>query len=64
VARRPAAKLAPVAPPPTPTAVDKLPLAKLSVPKGFKIEVWASGVPNARAMRRIRQLLARAAALS
>jgi glucose/arabinose dehydrogenase len=46
-----AAKLAPVAPPPIPTAADKLPAAKLKLPKGFKLEVWASGVPNARTMR-------------
>src|ERR1700674_5726087 len=46
-----AAQLAPVAPPPIPTAADKLPTAKLKLPKGFKIEVWASGVPNARTMR-------------
>jgi hypothetical protein len=39
-----AMKLAPVAPPPIPTAADKLPAAKLKVPKGFKLEVYASGV--------------------
>ena len=44
-------KLAPVAPPPIPTAVDKLPIAKLKLPKGFKIEVYASGVANARTLR-------------
>jgi glucose/arabinose dehydrogenase len=46
-----AAKLAPVAAPPIPTPVDKLPTANLKVPKGFNIEVYASGVPNARSMR-------------
>jgi len=46
-----AAKLAPVAPPPIPTAADKLPTAQLKVPKGFNIEVYASGIPNARSMR-------------
>jgi glucose/arabinose dehydrogenase len=46
-----ALKLAPVAPPPIPTASDKLPVAKLKVPKGFKLEVYASGVGNARSMR-------------
>jgi glucose/arabinose dehydrogenase len=46
-----AMKLAPVAPPPIPTAADKLPVAKLHVPKGFKVEVFASGVANARSMR-------------
>ena len=46
-----AMKLAPIAPPPIPAALDKLPVAKLKVPKGFKIEVFASGVANARSMR-------------
>ncbi len=45
------AKLAPIAPPPLPTAVDKLPTAKLKAPKGFKIEVYASGLANARSLR-------------
>ncbi len=43
-----AAKLAPVAPPPLPAAADKLPTAKLKVPPGFNIEVYASGMANAR----------------
>lgn len=46
-----AAKLAPVAPPPIPTAADKLPVAKLKLPPGFNIEVYASGMANARSMR-------------
>jgi glucose/arabinose dehydrogenase len=45
-----AAKLAPVAPPPIAAAMDKLPLAKLKVPAGFNIEVYAAGVANARSM--------------
>jgi glucose/arabinose dehydrogenase len=45
-----AAKLAPIAPPPIPTAPDKLPLAKLKVPAGFNIEVYASGMANARSL--------------
>src|SRR5260221_5110218 len=45
------AKLAPIPLPPLPTAVDKLPTAKLKAPKGFKIEVYASGVANARSLR-------------
>jgi glucose/arabinose dehydrogenase len=45
-----AAKLAPVAPPPIAAAIDKLPLAKLKVPAGFNIEVYATGVANARSM--------------
>lgn len=46
-----AMKLKPVAPPPLPTPADKLPLAKFKLPAGFKIEVYASGIPNARALR-------------
>jgi glucose/arabinose dehydrogenase len=45
-----AAKLAPVAPPPLPAAVDKLPTAKLKVPAGFNIEVYAAGMANARSL--------------
>jgi glucose/arabinose dehydrogenase len=46
-----AMKLAPIAPPPIPTAADKLPVNKFKVPKGFKVELYASGVANARSMR-------------
>jgi glucose/arabinose dehydrogenase len=45
-----AQKLAPVAPPPLPAAPDKLPIAKLKVPSGFNIEVYAAGMANAREM--------------
>ncbi len=45
-----AAKLAPVAPPPLPSAPDKLPLAKLKVPAGFNVEVYAAGMANARSL--------------
>ena len=45
-----AKKLAPVAGPVFPTAADKLPLAKLRVPDGFKVEVYASGMADARSM--------------
>jgi glucose/arabinose dehydrogenase len=45
------AKLAPIAPPPIATAADKLPIEKLKVPKGFKIELYAAGVGNARTLR-------------
>ncbi|SFV14250.1 Glucose / Sorbosone dehydrogenase [Methylobacterium sp. UNCCL125] len=45
-----AAKLAPVAGPPLAVAAAKLPLDKLKVPEGFKIEVYASGLANAREM--------------
>jgi glucose/arabinose dehydrogenase len=43
--------LKPVAPPPIATAADRLPLAKLKLPKDFKIEVYASGMTNARSLR-------------
>jgi glucose/arabinose dehydrogenase len=46
-----ALKLAPVAPLPIPASADKLPVTKLKVPQGFKVEVFASGVPNARTLR-------------
>src|SRR5580692_2718263 len=45
-----AAKLAPVPAPPLATAENKLPLDKLKAPKGFNIEVYAAGMPNAREM--------------
>jgi len=45
-----AKKLAPVQAPPIPTAADKLPVGKLKAPKGFKIEVYASGMANARSL--------------
>lgn len=46
-----AIKLAPVPPPVLPTPADKLPTAKLKLPKGFKIELYAAGVDNARTLR-------------
>jgi len=45
-----AQKLAPVAAPPLAAAPDKLPVAKLKVPQGFNIEVYAAGLTNAREM--------------
>jgi len=45
-----AAKLAPIAPPPIAAAPDKLPIAKLKVPQGFNIEVYAAGMANARSL--------------
>jgi glucose/arabinose dehydrogenase len=45
-----AAKLAPVAPPPIAAAPDKLPTAKLKLPPGFNIEVYAAGMANARSL--------------
>ena len=47
-----AQKLAPIVPPPIATAVDKLPVDKLKVPQGFKLEVYASGMVNARSLAR------------
>jgi glucose/arabinose dehydrogenase len=46
------AKLAPVAGPPVAAAPEKLPVDKLKVPAGFKVEVYASGLANARSMTR------------
>src|ERR1700746_1156116 len=46
-----AQKLAPVAPPPLAAAPDKVPVGKLKVPAGFNIEVYASGMANARSLR-------------
>jgi len=46
-----ASKLAPVAAPPIPAAADKLPTAQLKLPPGFNIEVYASGIANARSLR-------------
>src|SRR5262249_6153701 len=46
-----ATKLRGINPPPFPMAADKLPLPQLKLPKGFKIEVFMSGVPNARSLR-------------
>jgi glucose/arabinose dehydrogenase len=45
-----AAKLAPVAPPPLAAAADKIPVDKLKAPKGFNIELYASGMANARSL--------------
>ena len=45
-----ALKLAPVAPPPLPAAADKLPVGKLKLAQGFNIEVYASGMANARSL--------------
>jgi glucose/arabinose dehydrogenase len=46
-----ASKLAPVASPPLPAAADKLPTAQLKLPPGFNIEVYSSGIANARSLR-------------
>jgi glucose/arabinose dehydrogenase len=46
-----AMKMAPVPAFPIPTAADKLPVAKMKLPPGFKAEVWASGILDARGLR-------------
>lgn len=46
-----ASKMAPVPAFPIPTAADKLPVNKLKLPPGFRAEVWASGILDARGLR-------------
>ena len=46
-----ATQLRGVPPPPFPTPEDKLPIPQLKLPKGFKIEVYVSGIANARSLR-------------
>ncbi len=46
-----ASKLRNVAPPPIPPSADKLPIAQLKLPPGFKVEIYASGIANARSLR-------------
>jgi hypothetical protein len=43
-------KLAPVAGKMTETAAADIPISKLKLPKGFKAEIWATGLVGARAM--------------
>jgi glucose/arabinose dehydrogenase len=45
-------KLAPMPGKMTVTAASEIPIDKLKLPPGFKIEVWATGMPGARAMAR------------
>ena len=45
------ARLRGVPQPPFAAAPDKLPTPQLKLPQGFKIEVYASGIPNARSLR-------------
>ena len=42
--------LAPIAQPPSPKAPGEIPVAKIKLPPGFKAELWAHGINNARAM--------------
>jgi len=46
-----AVKLAPVPALPIAAPIDKLPINKLTLPKGFNIEVYAGGLTNARSLR-------------
>jgi glucose/arabinose dehydrogenase len=46
-----AADLAPVVPPPIAAAADKLPVTRLHLPRNFQIEIYASGIPDARSLR-------------
>ncbi|WP_395691412.1 PQQ-dependent sugar dehydrogenase [Piscinibacter sp.] len=46
-----AMKMAPVPAFPIATPADKLPIAKMKLPPGFKAEVWASDVLDARGLR-------------
>ena len=46
-----AMKMAPVPAYPIPTPANKLPISKIKLPKGFKAEVWASNILDARGMR-------------
>jgi glucose/arabinose dehydrogenase len=46
-----AMRLLPVAGPSQPTALDRLPVNALRLPRGFRIEVYAGGVANARSLR-------------
>jgi len=45
-------KLAPLAGRMTETPASEIPINKLKLPKGFAVEIWASGMPGARAMAR------------
>jgi len=47
----PTAKMAPVPALPIPTAADKLPIAKIKLPPGFKVELYQAGVLDARGIR-------------
>ncbi|MGD9952147.1 MAG: sorbosone dehydrogenase family protein, partial [Burkholderiales bacterium] len=45
-------KLAPLAGRMTETPASEIPITRLKLPKGFAVEIWASGMPGARAMAR------------
>lgn len=46
-----AMRLVPIPPMPAPTPADQLPISKFKVPRGFKIELYAAGIDNARTLR-------------
>ena len=48
--RRPSPRCIPFAPHLTGRPASELPLDKLKVPAGFKVEVWAEGIPEARSL--------------
>jgi glucose/arabinose dehydrogenase len=45
-------KLAPLAGRMTETPASEIPITKLKLPKGFAVEIWATGIPGGRAMAR------------
>lgn len=45
-------KLAPLAGRNTETPASEIPIGKLKLPKGFAVEIWATGMPGGRAMAR------------
>lgn len=45
-------KLAPLAGRMTETPASEIPINKVKLPKGFAVEIWATGMPGARAMTR------------
>src|SRR5215471_4489166 len=47
----PGAQMAPVPAFPVPMPADKLPIAKMKVPEGFKVEVYAAEILDARGLR-------------
>jgi glucose/arabinose dehydrogenase len=44
--------LAPIAGKNTETPASEIPIDKLKLPKGFKVEIWAAGIPGGREMVR------------
>src|SRR5437870_13814990 len=42
--------LSPIAQPPAPKAPGEIPVVKINVPSGLKVELWARGINNAPVM--------------